>query len=78
MTGMSKSEAIIVATNRLHRIRELEGLVKGARKDVATRPGYWPGVVLASLLRERGALIDEARSAMRVVVDNSHIQDLVG
>lgn len=75
---MSKSEAILRATNRLHRIRELEELVKDARKDLEKTPCWENGVVFASLLRERGALIGDARGALRVVVDNSVAMDLIG
>ena len=75
---MSKSEAILIATNRLHRIRELEGQVKDARIEVAKRPSYWQGAMFASLLRERETLIAEARGSLRVVVDNSMVLDLVG
>lgn len=75
---MSKTEAILRATNRLHRIRELEGLVKDARKDLKKTPCWENGVVFASLLRERGTLIGDARGALRVVVDNSMVLDLVG
>lgn len=75
---MSKSEAILRATNRLHRIRELEGLVKDARVDLKKTPCWENGVALSMLLRERGRLIGDARGALRVVVDNSMVMDLVG
>lgn len=68
---MSKTEAILRATNRLHRIRELEGQVKAARKDLKAKPCWENGTALSWLLAERGRLIAEARSAVRVVVDNS-------
>jgi hypothetical protein len=68
---MSKTEAILRATNRLHRIRELEGQVKAARKDLDAVKCWENGHALSWLLQERGRLIGEARGAIRVVVDNS-------
>ena len=68
---MSKTEAILRATNRLHRIRELEGQVKAARKDLDAVKCWENGHALSWLTQERNRLIGEARGAIRVVVDNS-------
>lgn len=75
---MSESDVDIRATNRLHRIRELEGQVKAARKDLDAVKCWENGHALSWLLQERGRLIGEARGAIRVVVDNSMVLDLVG
>lgn len=75
---MSESDVDIRATNRLHRIRELETQVKAARKDLEKVKCWENGHALSWLTQERNRLVAEARSAVRVVVDNSELLDLVG